>query len=111
MRTHIAFLLALVCVLGLAGCSQQEQQDITVPTEGYTYEKLSELPPEELLDLFIQNGMVINDDLTAAFTEEELQALFKENFYLWHTGASTYSHTMYCDLAEQTKEIFDKITE
>lgn len=77
----------------------------------YTYEELSELPAEELLDLFIQNGLVINDDLKASFTGEELQTLFKENFHLWHTGVSAHSHTMYGDLAEQTKEIFDKITE
>lgn len=77
----------------------------------YNYEELSEMPAKELLDLFIQSGLVINDDLKASFTEEELQTLFKENFHLWHTGVSAHSHTMYCDLAEQTKEIFDKIAE
>ena len=127
MRKHTALLLALVCVSGLVGCSQQGQQDITTPTQnneeisqtdiqsegeqGYTYEELSEIPAEELLDLFIQNGLVINDDLKAAFTDEELQALFNENFHLWHTGVSARSHTMYIDLAEQTKAIFDKMTE
>ena len=127
MRNHIALLLALVCVLGLVGCSQQGQQDIITPTQNneeisqtdiqseaeqkYTYEELSEMPAEELLDLFIQNGLVINDDLKSAFTDEELQTLFKENFHLWHTGVSARSHTMYIDLAEQTKAIFDKMTE
>ena len=127
MRKHIALLLALVCVLGLVGCGQQGQQDITTPNQnndeisradiqseseqGYTYEELSEMPAEELLDLFIQNGLVINDDLKASFTDEELQTLFQENFHLWHTGVSAHSHTMYCDLAEQTKAIFDQITE
>ena len=127
MKKYIALVLALVCVLGLVGCSQQGQQDIITPTQNneeisqtdiqseaeqkYTYEELSEMPAEELLDLFIQNGLVINDDLKAAFTDEELQALFKENFHLWHTGVSARSHTMYIDLAEQTKAIFDKMTE
>ena len=77
----------------------------------YTYEELSEMPAKELLDLFIQNGLVVNDDLKALFTEEELQTLFKQNFHLWHTGVSAHSHTMYCDLAEQAKEIFDTIAE
>ena len=107
MKKLMAFVSALVCALGLVGCSQQGQQDITTSTEGYTYEELSEMPAEELLDLFVQNGLVINDDLKAAFTEEELQTLFKENFHLWHTGVSAHSHTMYIDLAEQTKAIFD----
>lgn len=109
MKKPMAFISALVCVLGLVGCSQQGHQEITAPSEGYTYEELSEMPAEELLDLFIQNGLVINDDLKAAFTEEELQTLFKENFYLWHTGVSAHSHTMYIELAEQTKAIFDQI--
>ena len=211
MGKHIAFLLALACVWGLVGCSQQGQQDITTPNngeisradiqsesgqdlqleiveirdrekeenlpcdtalekfyedesneyyfyviksqyvvvtyndgssediaaalnagritvadldrfniayriepkaypiEGYTYEELSKMPAEELLDVFIQNGLVINDELKAAFTDEELQTLFKENFHLWHTGVSAHSHTMYIDLAEQTKAIFDKL--
>lgn len=77
----------------------------------YTYEELSQMPAKELLDLFIQNGLVVNNDLKALFTEEEIQTLFKENFHLWHTGVSAHSYTMYCDLAEQTKAIFDKIAE
>ena len=127
MRKHIALLLALACVLGLAGCSQQGEQDMAAPAQnneemsrtdiqseseqGYTYEELSEMPAEELLALFLQNGLTINDDLKASFTEEELQTLFKENFHLWHTGVSAHSHTMYCYLAEQTKAVFDQIME
>ena len=66
---------------------------------------------KELLDLFIQNGLLINDDLKRAYTEEELQTLFKEHFDMWHIGLSELSHTMYIDLAEQTKAIYDKIAE
>ena len=36
------------------------------------------MPAKELLDLFIQNGLVINDDLKSSFTKEELQTLFKK---------------------------------
>lgn len=79
--------------------------------EQYTYEELSEMPAEELLNLFIQNGLVINDDLKASYTEEELQTLFKEHFDMWHIGLSALSHTMYLDLAEQTKAIYDAILE
>ena len=125
MRNHIALLLALVCVLGLVGCSQQGQQDIITPTQNNeeisqtdiqseaeqknTYEELSEMPAEELLDLFIQNGLVISDELKQSYTEEELQSLFKEHFALWHTGVVSMDYTVYMDLAEQTKAIFDKI--
>ena len=57
----------------------QESSDAIVDTsDSYTYEELSEMPANELLDLFIQNGLVINDDLKSSFTEEELQTLFKK---------------------------------
>ena len=67
------------------------------------------MPAEELLDLFIQNGLVISDELKQSYTEEELQSLFKEHFALWHTGVVSMDYTVYMDLAEQTKAIFDKI--
>lgn len=77
----------------------------------YTYEELSQMPANELLDLFIQNGLVINDDLKASFTDEEFQTLFKENFHLWHTGVSAHSYTMYIDLAEQVQVVYEKLVE
>ena len=110
MKKLIAFVLVLICVLGLIGCQNEPNTPIETKSV-YTYEELSEMPAKELLDLFIQNGLVIDDDLKTSYTEEELQNLFKENFDLWHTGVSAHSHTMYIDLAEQTKEIYDKITE
>ena len=130
MKKLIALVLALVCTLCLFGCAKTQQEDRTqepnteqgnVPNNketapndaigAYTYEELSEMPANELLDLFIQNGLVINDDLKASFTEEELSTLFKENFHLWHTGESAHSYTAFIDLAEQTKVIYDKIAE
>ena len=110
MKKLIAFFLALICMLGLIGC-QNEPNTPTEMKSVYTYEELSEMPAEELLNLFVENGLVINDGLKASFTEEEIQILFKEQFDMWHRGISSMSHTMYCDLAEQTKEIYDKITE
>ncbi len=130
--TFIIVALALALCIGLTACLSSNPQsdtekhnlseiaientDPSVSTEvgvdlayKYTYEELSEMPAEELLELFIQNGLVINDELKALFTEKELEALFKENFDMWHTGMSVYSYTVYLDLAEQTKAIYDKI--
>ena len=89
----------------------EEEESVTETRNIYTYEELSEMPAEELLDVFIQNGLVISDEMRESFTDEELQNLFKENFQLWHTGVSAHSHTMYIDLAEQTKIVYDKIVE
>ena len=75
----------------------------------YTYEEMCELPADELLDLFIQNGLMISDELKQSFTEEELQSLFKDNFVFWHTGECLMDYTVYIDLAEQTKIIYESI--
>ena len=116
--TFIIVVLALILCVGLTAClSSNPQSDTEQPnlseeaTKTYSYEELSEMPAKELLDLFIQNGLVINDELKATYTEEELQDLFKERFEMWHIGMSAMSHTMYIDLAEQTKVIYDKIAE
>lgn len=98
--------------LDIEGISQAKAEETILETRStYTYEELSEMPAGELLDLFIRNGLVINDDLKASYTEEELQVLFKGHFDMWHTGLSALSSTMYIDLAEQTKVIYDKIAE
>lgn len=138
--TFIIVVLALILCVGLTACLSSNPQSDTKQTnlseyeklsemnveelpnteqpnlseeatKTYSYEELSEMPAKELLDLFIQNGLVIHDDLKEQFTEEELQNLFKENFDLWHTGVSAHSYTVYLDLAEQTKAIYDKIAE
>lgn len=75
----------------------------------YTYKEMCELPADELLDLFIQNGLIISDELKQSFTEEELQSLFKDQFVFWHTGECLMDYTMYIDLAEQTKIIYESI--
>lgn len=77
----------------------------------YTYEELNSLPADQLLNLFIENGLIINEELKEVFTEEELQALFKSEFDTLHMGVTTRSHFMYFDLAEKTKEVYDKITQ
>ena len=136
MNKLISFVLVLVMALALISCSPQhsssegnkgelisdEQQEppntaekevhTVNETQGaYTYEELCDLPAEELLDLFIQNGLVINDGLKQSYTEEELQSLFKEHFSMWHTGVSAFNDTMYIDLAEQTKMVYESIVE
>ena len=135
MKKNILLFLALFCMSILIGCTplpsvsegnkqqelisdkQQEPSDtmakethtMNETRDVHTYEELCELPANELLDLFIQNGLIISDELKQSYTEEELQSLFKEHFALWHTGVSSMSYTEYIDLAEQTKIIYESI--
>jgi len=77
----------------------------------YTYEELNSLPADQLLNLFIENGLIINEELREVYTEEELQALFKSEFETLHIGVTTRSHFMYFDLSKKAKEVCEKITQ
>ncbi len=105
MKSVIACALIVVCMISMFGCQPSVQSERV-----YTHEELSAMPAEELLDLFLENGLVIGDGLRKNCTEEELQTLFKEDFEMWCSGVSIDSYTEYLDLAEQTKEIYDRIT-
>ena len=107
MRKFVALVLVLVVLLAMVGCGQN--QIATEEERHYTYEELAAMPADELLELFVENGLVINDALKASFTEEELQILFKEGFHYWHAGVCPFGWTAYWDLADQTKAVYDKI--
>ena len=107
MKRLIPLVLVLACVLSMVGCGQAA---VSEEKRYYTYEELEAMPADELLELFIENGLVINDELKATCTEEQLQALFKTGFYHWSKGSTPLSHTMYFDLAKKTKAVYDKLT-
>ena len=108
MKKWFSLFLALVCLLTMVGCGQK--QSISEEKTCYTYEELEAMPADELLDLFIENGLVINEDLKSTCTEEQLQELFKTGFYHWSKGSTPLSHTMYFDLAKKAKVVYDKLT-
>lgn len=76
----------------------------------YTYDELNSLPANELYELFIENGLVINEELQETFTQEELAALLKSEFYLLCRGGTMRSHRMYCLLAEETQRVYNELT-
>lgn len=107
MKRFVALVLVLVVFSAMVGCEQNP--NATEEERYYTYEELEAMPADELLELFIENGLVINDALKASYTEEELQILFKEGFHYWHAGVCPFGWTAYWDLADQTKIVYDKI--
>ena len=107
MKRFIALVLVLVVLLAMVGCSPNTDLG---EKRFYTYEELEAMPADELWDLFIENSLVINDELKESFTEEQLQALLKEGFHYWHTGVCPMSWTPYMDFADQVKTVYDKIT-
>ena len=63
--SYLAYLNDTIQIVPLTLVSTEPTANTT--NASYPYDELSEMPAEELLALFIQNGLVINDDLKAAF--------------------------------------------
>ena len=103
MKKTICLLLAVAQLLLLMGCS-------IFSRKVYTHEEMTAMPADELLKLFKRNGLKINDELKEVFTEEEFQDMFKLEFEGLCQGCIGRSHSMYRDLEDQTKEIYDKLT-
>lgn len=104
-------IVVLAMLILIAGCAASQQADKTSSApKRYTHEELIALPGDQLLSVFIENGLEINERLKSTFTEDELQELFKTEFESWCIGISSRSDTMYFDLAEQTKAVYEKIT-
>ena len=111
MRKSVCMIVIFAMLILIAGCSASEEANkSSSDPKRYTHEELIALPGDQLLNVFIENGLEINDRLQSTFTEDELQELFKTEFESWCIGISTRSDTMYFDLAEQTKAIYEKIT-
>lgn len=106
----ICFLSVVVVILLLSGCSATPQEE-TQPTEPeiYTYEELAAMPAEQLLALFIAQGLEIDESLIADLGFETIQEIFKLEFPHWRKGISSLSHLPYFDLAHQTAEIYAAI--
>lgn len=106
----IFFTFFIISIL-VGSCSrQQDSLDSQESKKVYTYEELAALPSDQLLSLFVENGLEINEGLNEIYTDEEFEEFFKSNFELLHEGNITLDALMYWDLAEKTAEIYQKLT-
>lgn len=111
MRNTFLGLIVFVLLVVIVGCTVFAGADNTsLNTKVYTHEDLIALSEEQLLNLFVENGLEINDELRSLFTEEELQTYFKDEFENLCQGITARNATMYFDLAKQTEVIYERIT-
>lgn len=112
MKKLCCLIMAIAIMMFIAGCTMIKPEE-TLNCESkdmYTHEELTALPAEQLLQLFVDNGLIINDSLKTMLSKEELQTLFKSEFDSLCRGISTRGDLMYFDLARETKEIYKKLT-
>ncbi len=110
MKRIICIILIISVIMPTVVCSQAGLgSSLNEGEKVYTHEELSLLPSDRLLSLFIENGLVINERLKAAFTDDELRELFKSEFDLLCLGVTARGDLMYFDLAEKTKAVYAEI--
>lgn len=70
------------------------------------FEKNS-LPEKELYNLFIENGLVVSEELKSNLSEEEIAKMLKEDFSLLTQGITSRSHDMYLELGKEVKRVYE----
>lgn len=88
---------------------QNGKTDLDDMAEHYTYEELTSMPDDELLDLFISCGLVVNDEL-GHLAKDKLAHIFKQQFDSFIEGITPLNYSGYQELARSTKEIYQILT-
>ena len=63
----------------------------------------------ELYNTFIDNGLVVNDELKSNLSEEEIAEMLKEDFEMLSKGITARNHSMYYDFSNEVKRVYDKL--
>ncbi len=79
--------------------------------ELYTEDELKVMPAEELLDLFLENGLIIPDYYIENYNEQEFIRFFKRQSSLLFYGSGIPSlGPNYYLLGKRTSDIYDRLT-
>ena len=81
----------------------------TRKTAKYTYEQLNALSAKELYEVFIDNGLKVDEELKKVLTDKELAEYIKTDFNLLIEGTTSRSDMGYWELAENIKKIYSSI--
>ncbi len=107
MKKHLLFFVCLaVCLAGCASGSQPTDSRQAV----YTHAELEAMPADELLDLFLEQGLVLSEEIKTVLTEAEIAAYLKQEFAILSQGITARSMTIYADFAEQVQAVYEQLT-
>lgn len=76
----------------------------------YTLEQFHKMPAEALLNIFIEHGLELDDNI-ASLERSELAKVFKGEFDLFIQGTTALNHSDWNDLAKQVQKIYLELTE
>ncbi|MBR5970784.1 MAG: hypothetical protein IK016_10645 [Lachnospiraceae bacterium] len=81
----------------------------SIDAEPLSLEDLQGLSADELFDLFIRNGLVINERMANTLSEEVIKGTLKSQIDILVEGITPCNDIMYWDFADSVKETYEKI--
>ena len=79
----------------------------TRKTAKYTYEQLNALSAKELYEVFIDNGLKVDEELKTYMSDEQIaDIVLKGQFDMMIHGRTSCSHYMYKRFAEEVERVY-----
>lgn len=102
-RNSLILIIPIIFVLFLSVFALKDNQ------KKYTIEELKNLPQKELYEVFIDNGLNLDEELKTYLTDEQIGEMLKEEFDLLVSGNTSRSHSMYLRFAKEVKRVYELI--
>ena len=84
----------------------------TKKTAKYTYEQLNALSAKELYEVFIDNGLKVDEELKTYMSDEQIaDIVLKGQFDMMIHGDTSRSHYMYKRFAEEVERVYELIVD
>lgn len=80
-------------------------------SESYSHNELLALPAEELYELFIHNGLVVDEELRRYMSDKQIADMLKKEFDMLITGFPQRSHSMYLRFAKEVQIVYEQMME
>lgn len=124
----LSLLLCALVVCAAAGCSAENGAKLDLPEKAsdstgeslsmldfFTAEELQKIEQlqamsdDEVLELFVKNGLELHTEMTEGLSDAEIKSIFKTNFDLLCAGVPSYGSLMIYTLAEEMERIFHSL--
>lgn len=102
-RTTLLYIILMVFIIITFSACNSKKNDT------YTKDELKKMSVSDLYEIFISNGLQVDEDLKKVLTDKELAEYIKNDFDLLIEGTTSRGHMGYGKLADDIKEIYSSI--
>ncbi len=104
-KSNVILVICLISTLFVASFLLIKNE----PMKFYTHGELKSLSEKELYEVFVENGLKVDEELQGYLTEDQIAKMLEEEFDLLVQGYSQRSHSMYLQFGEEVKRVYELI--